>query len=227
MKKILIIDDDQNIAELLSLYLQKEGYETKEVYSGIAGIEAFNSYNPSLVLLDLMLPELDGYDVCKEIRKISKVPVIMLTAKGDVFDKVLGLELGADDYIAKPFDPKELIARVKAVLRRTTALPPENLSNRIELENLIIDKNNYSIVYNDETLELPPKEFELFYFLASNQRQVFTREQLLEKIWSYDFMGDTRTVDVHIKRLRDKFKGEKSWEIKTVWGVGYKLERSY
>ncbi|ONI38041.1 DNA-binding response regulator [Candidatus Epulonipiscium fishelsonii] len=227
MKKILIIDDDQNIAELLSLYLQKEGYETKEVYSGIAGIEAFNSYNPNLVLLDLMLPELDGYDVCKEIRKISKVPVIMLTAKGDVFDKVLGLELGADDYIAKPFDPKELIARVKAVLRRTTALPPENLANRIELENLIIDKNNYSIVYNDETLELPPKEFELFYFLASNQRQVFTREQLLEKIWSYDFMGDTRTVDVHIKRLRDKFKGEKSWEIKTVWGVGYKLERSY
>ncbi|ONI45381.1 DNA-binding response regulator [Candidatus Epulonipiscium fishelsonii] len=224
MKKILIIDDDPNIAELLSLYLQKEGYETKEVYTGLAGVEAFCLYNPSLVLLDLMLPELDGYDVCKEIRKISKIPVIMLTAKGDVFDKVLGLELGADDYIAKPFDPKELIARVKAVLRRTTALTQENLTNRIELDNLIIDKNNYSIMYNDETLELPPKEFELFYFLASNPRQVFTREQLLAKIWSYDFRGDTRTVDVHIKRLRDKFKGEKSWEIKTVWGVGYKLE---
>ena len=224
--KILIVDDDSNIAELIALYLQKEGYETKEVYTGKKGIEAFASYEPSLVLLDVMLPEMDGYDVCKEIRKTSKVPIIMLTAKCDVFDKVLGLELGADDYIVKPFDPKELIARVKAVLRRSITVEEkvENKS-RIILDDLIIDKDNYSVTYQGEVMELPPKELEVLYFLASHPKQVFTREQLLDKIWGYDFVGDTRTVDVHIKRLRDKFEGDHTWSIKTVWGVGYKFEK--
>lgn len=224
--KILIIDDDDNIAELISLYLQKEGYDTKEVYSGLKAIEAFNEYGPNLVLLDIMLPGMDGYDVCKEIRKTSKTPIIMLTAKGEVFDKVLGLELGADDYIVKPFDPKELTARVKAVLRRT--LVQENVEqtkNRIVLDELVIDKDNYSVTYQGELIELPPKELEVLYFLASHPKQVFTREQLLDKIWGYDFVGDTRTVDVHIKRLRDKFEGDHTWGIKTVWGVGYKFEK--
>jgi DNA-binding response OmpR family regulator len=224
--KILIVDDDSNIAELIALYLQKEGYETKEVYTGKKGVEAFSSYEPSLVLLDVMLPEMDGYDVCKEIRKTSKVPIIMLTAKCDVFDKVLGLELGADDYIVKPFDPKELIARVKAVLRRASNVEEkvENKS-RIVLDDLIVDKDNYSVTYQGEVMELPPKELEVLYFLASHPKQVFTREQLLDKIWGYDFVGDTRTVDVHIKRLRDKFEGDHTWSIKTVWGVGYKFEK--
>ncbi|MEG0013506.1 MAG: response regulator transcription factor [Cellulosilyticaceae bacterium] len=225
--KILVVDDDNNIAELISLYLQKEGYDTQEVYSGRQAVEAFNNYKPDLVLLDVMLPEMDGYDVCKEIRKTSKIPIIMLTAKCDVFDKVLGLELGADDYIAKPFDPKELIARVKAVLRRSNQVIEEvvETKNRIVLEDLIVDKDNYSVTYQGEVLELPPKELEVLYFLASHPKQVFTREQLLDKIWGYDFVGDTRTVDVHIKRLRDKFEGDHPWSIKTVWGVGYKFEK--
>ena len=224
--KILIVDDDTNIAELISLYLQKEGYDTYEVYSGKQAVEAYGQYRPDLVLLDVMLPEMDGYDVCKEIRKTSKTPIIMLTAKCDVFDKVLGLELGADDYIAKPFDPKELIARVKAVLRRSIVVEEiVETKNKIVLENLIIDKDNYSVTYQGEVLELPPKELEVLYFLASHPKQVFTREQLLDKIWGYDFVGDTRTVDVHIKRLRDKFEGDHPWSIKTVWGVGYKFER--
>ncbi|OON95367.1 MAG: DNA-binding response regulator [Epulopiscium sp. Nele67-Bin005] len=224
--KILIVDDDQNIAELISLYLQKEGYDTKEVHTGKAGVEVFTTYEPDLVLLDIMLPEMDGYDVCKEIRKTSKIPIIMLTAKCDTFDKVLGLELGADDYISKPFDPKELIARVKAVLRRSVITDePVDTRNKIVLEDLIIDKNNYSVTFQGRLIELPPKELEVLYFLASNPRQVFSREQLLDKIWGYDFVGDTRTVDVHIKRLRDKFVGDHSWAIKTVWGVGYKFEK--
>ena len=226
MIKVLIVDDDMNISELISLYLQKEGYHTQEVHSGKAALEAFESYNPDIVLLDIMLPELDGYDVCKEIRKVNKTPIIMLTAKGEVFDKVLGLELGADDYIVKPFDPKELIARVKAVLRRSMAQnEPAKVRNRIMLDNLIIDKDNYSVTYEGSVVELPPKELEVLYFLASHPRQVFTREQLLDKIWGYDFVGDTRTVDVHIKRLRDKFEGDHTWSIKTVWGVGYKFEK--
>lgn len=226
MIKVLIVDDDMNISELISLYLQKEGYHTQEVHSGKAALEAFESYNPDIVLLDIMLPELDGYDVCKEIRKVNKTPIIMLTAKGEVFDKVLGLELGADDYIVKPFDPKELIARVKAVLRRSMAQnEPAKVRNRIMLDNLIIDKDNYSVTYEGNVVELPPKELEVLYFLASHPRQVFTREQLLDKIWGYDFVGDTRTVDVHIKRLRDKFEGDHTWSIKTVWGVGYKFEK--
>lgn len=224
--KILIVDDDTNIAELISLYLQKEGYDTLEVYSGKKAIETYESYQPDLILLDIMLPEMDGYDVCKSIRKTSKTPIIMLTAKCEVFDKVLGLELGADDYISKPFDPKELIARVKAVLRRSIKEETiEETKNKIVLENLIIDKDNYSVTYQGNVLELPPKELEVLFFLASHPRQVFTREQLLDKIWGYDFVGDTRTVDVHIKRLRDKFEGDHPWSIKTVWGVGYKFEK--
>ncbi|MGL4738766.1 MAG: response regulator [Cellulosilyticaceae bacterium] len=223
--KILIVDDDQNIAELISLYLQKEGYDTKEVYSGKQGVDTFEAYQPDLILLDVMLPEMDGYDVCKAIRRTSKTPIIMLTAKCDVFDKVLGLELGADDYIAKPFDPKELTARVKAVLRRTNTVEEEHQSrNQIVLPDLVVDKDNYSVTYEGNLIELPPKELEVLYFLASHPKQVFTREQLLDKIWGYDFVGDTRTVDVHIKRLRDKFEGDHPWSIKTVWGVGYKFE---
>lgn len=226
MLKILVVDDDTNISELISLYLNKEGYETKEVANGKLAIEVFKEYKPDLVLLDIMLPGADGYDVCKEIRKSSRTPIIMLTAKGEVFDKVLGLELGADDYMVKPFDPKELMARVKAVLRRNILpVEEEKSKNRIVLDNLIIDKDNYSVTYQGNLVELPPKELEVLYFLASHPKQVFTREQLLDKIWGYDFVGDTRTVDVHIKRLRDKFEGEHSWSIKTVWGVGYKFER--
>ncbi len=226
MLKILIVDDDTNISELIALYLNKEGYDTKEVATGRLALEVFESYHPDLVILDVMLPELDGYDVCKEIRKHNRTPIIMLTAKGEVFDKVLGLELGADDYMVKPFDPKELIARVKAVLRRNTQPVEETTpKNRIVLDNLIIDKDNYSVTYEGALVELPPKELEVLYFLASHPKQVFTREQLLDKIWGYDFVGDTRTVDVHIKRLRDKFEGDHAWSIKTVWGVGYKFER--
>jgi DNA-binding response OmpR family regulator len=225
--KVLIVDDDTNISELIALYLNKEGYDTQEVDSGKKAIEAFLHYQPDIILLDIMLPEMDGYDVCKEIRKTSRVPIIMLTAKCDVFDKVLGLELGADDYLAKPFDPKELIARVKAVLRRTIVPKEETkpTKNQIILEDLVVDKDNYSVTYKGQLMELPPKELEVLYFLVSHPQQVFTREQLLDKIWGYDFVGDTRTVDVHIKRLRDKFEGEHNWQIKTVWGVGYKFEK--
>lgn len=226
MLKILVVDDDTNISELISLYLNKEGYETREVSNGRVALEVFEEFRPDLVLLDIMLPGADGYDVCKEIRKKSHTPIIMMTAKGEVFDKVLGLELGADDYMVKPFDPKELVARVKAVLRRNTLpIEEEKVKNRIVLDNLIIDKDNYSVTYEGNLVELPPKELEVLYFLANHPKQVFTREQLLDKIWGYDFVGDTRTVDVHIKRLRDKFEGEHSWSIKTVWGVGYKFER--
>ena len=221
--KILIIDDDLNIAELLSLYLNKEGYLTKEVYDGKKALDEFLNFTPHLVLLDIMLPEIDGYQICKEIRQISSIPIIMLTAKGEIFDKVLGLELGADDYMVKPFDPKELIARVKAVLRRY-----ENKNQiseqQIVLPNITINPATYIVNYHNKKLELPPKEFELLYFLAKNKNQVFSREQLLDKIWGYDFFGDTRTVDVHIKRIREKINFEEIWNIKTVWGVGYKFE---
>lgn len=220
--KILIVDDDVHIAELISLYLNKEGYETKEVYGGKSALQVFSSFAPHLVLLDIMLPEIDGYDVCREIRKISNIPIIMLTAKGETFDKVLGLELGADDYIVKPFEPKELLARVKAVLRRYE--PREENSKKIIYPNLTIDLGNYSVTYHGKQMELPPKELELLYFLASNPNQVFTREQLLDRIWGYDYIGDTRTVDVHIKRIREKLNQKEIWSIKTVWGVGYKFE---
>ena len=221
-QKILIVDDDMHIAELISLYLNKEGYETKQVYSGKKAVEVFTSFTPHLVILDLMLPEMDGYDVCKAIRKMSNIPIIMLTAKGDTFDKVLGLELGADDYIVKPFEPKELIARVKAVLRRYK-IKQEDIK-QVVVPNMTINLSNYMVMYHGRELEMPPKELELLYFLVSNANQVFTREQLLDQIWGYEYVGDTRTVDVHIKRIREKLQEEDPWSIKTVWGVGYKFE---
>ena len=222
--KILVVDDDEHIAELISLYLNKEGYETKEVYNGRKAIEEFSDFSPHLVLLDIMLPEMDGYQICREIRKISSVPIIMVTAKGEIFDKVLGLELGADDYIVKPFDSKELVARVKAVLRRFDNKEENSQSNQIVVPNMTINPSTYIVTYHGTQLELPPKEFELLNFLAQHPNQVFTREQLLDKIWGYEFIGDTRTVDVHVKRLREKMPYEDVWSLKTVWGVGYKFE---
>ena len=219
--KILVVDDDAHIAELITLYLHKEGYETQEARSGRQAVEVFPEYSPHLVLLDLMLPEMDGYQVCQEIRRISRVPIIMLTARGETFDKVLGLEMGADDYIVKPFDPKELVARVKAVLRR---YEPKDPTRQVVLPNLAINQSNYTVKYHGKELELPLKEFELLNFFASHPNQVFTREQLLDRIWGYEFAGDTRTVDVHIKRLREKMTNNDPWGIKTVWGVGYKFE---
>ncbi len=229
-QKILIVDDDENIAELISLYLIKECFDTFIVNDGEEALTQFKQYKPNLILLDLMLPGIDGYEVCREIRKTSNVPIIMLSAKGEVFDKVLGLELGADDYINKPFDSKELVARVKAVLRRfheptstTPAEIPKQSGQFVEYEDLIVNISNYSVLYKGKTVEMPPKELELFYFLASHPNQVFTREQLLDHIWGYEYMGDTRTVDVHIKRLREKIKDHSSWKLGTVWGIGYKF----
>lgn len=222
-RRILVVDDDRNIAELIRLYLEKEMYEVNTAYSGRSALEAFHSWTPDLVILDIMLPEIDGYELCRQMRKVSRIPIIMLTARGETFDKVLGLELGADDYLVKPFEPKELTARVKAVLRRSMGM--EEIAEEVVYPQLVINKRDYSITYRGKKEDVPPKELELFYFLASHPNQVFTREQLLEKLWGYDFMGDTRTVDVHVKRLREKFSDEAGrWEIKTVWGVGYKFE---
>lgn len=227
-QKILIVDDDENIAELISLYLSKECYDTKCVYDGEEALRTFDSYEPNLVLLDLMLPGIDGYQVCRELRTKSSTPVIMLSAKGEIFDKVLGLELGADDYMIKPFDTKELVARVKAVLRRYQPSKSEqsNISKekRVDYAGLTINLTNYTVVCDGSTIEMPPKEIELLYFLASSPNQVFTREQLLDQIWGYEYIGDTRTVDVHIKRLREKIKDHDQWNIGTVWGIGYKFE---
>lgn len=223
--KILIVDDDEHIAELISLYLLREGYETKEVYSGSEAIRTFKEFSPNLIMLDIMLPGIDGYEVCREIRKTSNVPIIMLTAKGDTFDKVLGLELGADDYIVKPFEPKEMTARIKAVLRRfDTKETTREQGNILVFSNLEINIDNYTVTYKGKELSFPPKEFELLYFLAQRPNQVFTRDQLLDKIWGYEYIGDTRTVDVHVKRIREKFDEGESWGLKTVWGVGYKFE---
>ena len=222
--KILVVDDDEHIAELISLYLIREGYDTKEVYNGNEAVKAFEEYKPNLIMLDIMLPGLDGYGVCKEIRKTSGVPIIMLTAKGDTIDKVLGLELGADDYMVKPFEPKELTARVKAVLRRYDKTENTADENVLTYDNLEINLSNYTVKYYGEFLNFPPKEFELLYFLAKRPNQVFTRDQLLDKIWGYEYIGDTRTVDVHIKRIREKFNRKDKWSVKTVWGVGYKFE---
>lgn len=226
-QKILIVDDDENIAELISLYLLKECYDTRIVHDGESALQAVPEFNPNLILLDLMLPGIDGYQVCRELRKESSIPIIMLSAKGEVFDKVLGLELGADDYIIKPFDSKELVARVKAVLRRYQPVRAEtaNPSAKIvEYPDLIINQTNYSVLYQGHPVDMPPKELELLYFLASSPNQVFTREQLLDHIWGYEYIGDTRTVDVHIKRLREKIKDHPSWSLSTVWGIGYKFE---
>ncbi|MEE1304383.1 MAG: response regulator transcription factor [Agathobacter sp.] len=226
-QKILIVDDDNNIAELISLYLTKECYDTKIVNDGEEALVAFDTYNPNLILLDLMLPGIDGYQVCREIRAKANVPIIMLSAKGEIFDKVLGLELGADDYIMKPFDSKELVARVKAVLRRYQPVKAEAPSadvKCVEYPGLVVNLSNYSVSYNDKPIEMPPKELELLYFMASSPNQVFTREQLLDNIWGYEYVGDTRTVDVHVKRLREKIKDTSNWKISTVWGIGYKFE---
>lgn len=227
-QKILIVDDDNNIAELISLYLTKECYDTKIVNDGEQALIAFEHYKPNMLLLDLMLPGIDGYQVCREIRAKSDVPIIMLSAKSEVFDKVLGLELGADDYILKPFDSKELVARVKAVLRRFQPAKPEAYASVdikcVEYPGLIVNLSNYSVTYDGQQIDMPPKELELLYFLASSPNQVFTREQLLDNIWGYEYVGDTRTVDVHVKRLREKIKDKPTWRIATVWGIGYKFE---
>lgn len=226
-QKILIVDDDENIADLLALYLTKECFETKSVQDGESALSTFKTFAPDLVLLDLMLPGMDGYQVCRELRKNSQVPIIMLSAKGEIFDKVLGLEMGADDYMIKPFDAKELVARVKAVLRRYSIVPSinsEQTGEYVDYPDLSINLTNYSVTYKGQSLEMPPKELELLYFLASSPNQVFTREQLLDHIWGYEYIGDTRTVDVHIKRLREKLKDHPNWKLATVWGIGYKFE---
>ena len=228
-QKILIVDDDNNIAELISLYLTKECFETRIVNDGEQALKEFSVFQPDLILLDLMLPGIDGYQVCREIRHTSDVPIIMLSAKGETFDKVLGLELGADDYIIKPFDTKELVARVKAVLRRYQAgakpeVPQADKGKCVEYPGIEINLTNYSVLVDGQNVEMPPKELELLYFLASSPNQVFTREQLLDQIWGYEYIGDTRTVDVHIKRLREKIKDHNGWKLATVWGIGYKFE---
>lgn len=231
-KKILIVDDDANIAELISLYLTKECFQCEIAEDGETALKLHDSFQPDLMLLDIMLPGIDGYDVCHEIRKNHSTPIIMLSAKGEVFDKVLGLELGADDYIIKPFDSKEMVARVKAVLRRYTPAPaptapqpePPKDTESISYTDLSISLSNYSVIYMGKPIEMPPKELELLYFLASHPNQVFTREQLLDQIWGYEYIGETRTVDVHIKRLREKIKDHAEWALSTVWGIGYKFE---
>ncbi len=222
--KILIADDDAHIAELIKLYFEKDGFTTVTANNGRTAVELFKSEAPSIVILDVMMPEMDGWQVCREIRRVSNIPIIMLTAKGETFDKVLGLELGADDYMVKPFEPKELIARVKAVLRRSDT-KETTAEKEIVFPNLTINLSNYELKINGSIVEVPPKELELLYFLASNPNRVFTREQLLEEVWGFDYFGDSRTVDVHIKRLREKLEGvDANWQLKTVWGVGYKFE---
>lgn len=222
-EKVLIIDDDDNICELVSLYLLKEGYKIFTASNGIEGLEKFESEHPDIIVLDIMMPGMDGWEVCRRIKKRFTTPILILSAKGETFDKVLGLELGADDYLVKPFDPKELVARVKAVLRRSSG-NREN-PDEIVLPDLVVNKNNYSVTLKGETVEMPPKEFLLLYQFVSNPNTVFTRENLLHSIWGYDFYGDSRTVDVHIKRLREKINiGNPTWELKTIWGIGYKFE---
>lgn len=229
--KILIVDDDANIAELISLYLAKECFDTLTAGDGESALRAVKSYQPDLILLDLMLPGIDGYQVCREVRASYDTPIIMLSAKGEIFDKVLGLELGADDYMEKPFDSKELVARVKAVLRRykaqaaAPAASKEQEDKIVSYPDLVINLTNYSVTYKGQHLDMPPKELELFYFLASSPGRVYTREQLLEQIWGYDYVGDTRTVDVHIKRIREKTGTSPDWKISTIWGIGYKFEK--
>ncbi len=226
-QKILIVDDDNNIAELISLYLVKECFEARICNDGETAINTFESFQPNLVLLDLMLPGIDGYQVCRELRTRSQVPIIMLSAKGEVFDKVLGLEMGADDYMEKPFDSKELVARVKAVLRRYKPQAAETKPSDdkvVRYPDLEINMTNYSVTYMGERVDMPPKELELLYFLAASPNHVFTREQLLDQIWGYEYIGDTRTVDVHIKRLREKLNDHDKWRLATIWGIGYKFE---
>ena len=224
--KILVIDDDNAICETIKNYFEKEGYEVKAVSDGVSGVDSFKLYNPDIVLLDIVLPKKDGWQVCREIREASNQPIIMISAKNDTFDKVLGLELGADDYVVKPFDIKELSARIKAVLRRTRSHTPTKSDNEvIAFENIEISLQKYELKLNGKSVDVPPKELELLYFLAYNRNRVFTRDQLLDKVWGFDYLGDSRTVDVHIKRLREKLQGvSDKWVLKTVWGVGYKFE---
>lgn len=223
--KILIVDDEKNIVELIRLYLEKEGFTVLCAYDGNEALTVFRENMPDIIILDIMLPGMDGWQVCKEIRKNSDVPIIMLTAKSDTFDKVLGLELGADDYMTKPFEAKELLARVKAVLRRFDKPEQTSGSKEVNYKNLSINIENYELKINGVQVEAPPKEIELLYFLASNPNRVYTREQLLEEVWGFDYFGDSRTVDVHIKRLREKLEpAYADWQLKTVWGVGYKFE---
>lgn len=222
--KVLIVDDDQNICELLRLYIEKEGYDTRIANDGKAALEVFDEYNPDLIMLDIMLPELDGWQVCREIRKKSQCPIIMLTAKSEVFDKVLGLELGADDYVVKPFEAKEIVARIKAVLRRS-GTNDEDAVKEVHYDKLSINLTNYELRVNGVQVDTPPKEMELIYHLASNPNRVFSRDELLDQVWGFDYYGDSRTVDVHVKRLREKLEGvSDQWELKTVWGVGYKFD---
>ena len=223
--KLLIVDDDPNICDMLKLYFENEGYKVKTANDGVEGLTYFKIHEPDLVLLDIMMPKKDGWQVCREIREISPKPVIMITAKGEVFDKVLGLELGADDFIVKPFDMKELSARIKAVLRRYNSHTKTNDDEVVKFENIEISLQKYELKLNSKAIDIPPKELELLYFLASNCNRVFTRDQLLDKVWGFDYLGDSRTVDVHVKRLREKLEGvSDKWTLKTVWGVGYKFE---
>ena len=225
---VLIVDDEKNICELIRLYVEKEGFLTSVAYDGKTAVEKVREIKPDIVLLDIMLPGKDGWEVCREIRAFSNVPVIMITAKGEVFDKVLGLELGADDYIVKPFEPKELIARIKAVLRRFEQNAPEKESaGELRFDRLVINQESFEVYIDGERIEMPPKEFELLYFLAKNANKVYTRNQILDEIWGYDFFGDTRTVDVHVKRIREKIErggNDNQWQLKAIWGVGYKFE---
>ena len=223
-EKILVVDDDLNICELLRLYLTKEGYNVVIANDGVTAVTMFQEESPNLVLLDIMLPKLDGWQVCREIRKFSETPIIMLTAKGEVFDRVLGLELGADDYVVKPFDTKEIVARIKAVLRRSATSAGEEVKE-VHFDKLSINLTNYELKVNGVQIDTPPKEMELIFHLAKNPNRVFTRDQLLDEVWGYDYYGDSRTVDVHVKRLREKLEGTSDkWELRTVWGVGYKFE---
>lgn len=224
-QRILIADDDANICELVRLYLEKEGYETVVCFNGEKALEIFRGGGIDLAILDIMMPKADGVTVCREIRKESQMPVIMLTAKGETFDKVLCLELGADDYVVKPFEGKELVARVKAVLRRTANTKNEEAKKVVSYDNITVNLTNYELILGGKSIDIPPKELELLYFLASHPNRVFTREQLLEDVWGFDYFGDSRTVDVHVKRLREKLEGyDEKWQLKTVWSVGYKFE---
>ncbi|MBR6004643.1 MAG: response regulator transcription factor [Clostridia bacterium] len=222
-EKILVVDDDTNICELLRLYLDKDGYDVITANDGATAVKKFQDENPDLMILDIMLPELDGWQVCREVRKFSDKPIIMLTAKGETFDKVLGFELGADDYVTKPFDAKEVLARIRAILRRTGSDKQENIKE-VRYDKLVINLTNYELMVDGKKVDTPPKEMELIYHLASNPNRVFTRDQLLDEVWGFDYYGDSRTVDVHIKRLREKLEGvSDKWELKTVWSVGYKF----
>lgn len=225
MSKVLVVDDDLNIVKLIKLYLEKEDFTVCTAHDGEEALQVYKRENPDIIILDIMMPKLDGNSVCREIRKTSDIPIIMLTAKGETFDKVLSLELGADDYIVKPFEPKELVARIKAILRRSETKAKDNDNKIVSFEKLEVNLTNYELTIDGTILEIPPKELELLFFLASNPNRVFTREQLLEEVWGFDYFGDSRTVDVHIKRLREKLEGiTANWQLKTVWGVGYKFE---